>query len=373
MRMILVILFIVTLLAYLSQRYSMNYTKTDGRKRWDPYLILLIIFLILLAGLRTGYNDTATYAKGFVQSDTIGVFLSQSENLDLLHNPLFYGFEALIRTFTDNVTVFFMLCAIIVNVLNVRFIKKTVEVENFAFCMFMYVGLGTLMLTLAAQKQTLAMAVLTLALNALFDKKYVKYYIIVFIAGLIHTYAWLFFFLPILDCKPWSFRTYILLFLTIIIMNVFEGAILSFVEVADQVGKNISMEEVFDGNQMNIFRVLVYSVVPLLAFFFKSRINQNTDRKHSILIQMSIVSLMFMMMGTRDGANMFGRCANYFELGYICSLVYILRQVFTKKSVSLILFIACFCFIAFYMYDNNGFQYLYQHKSLIQFIREVLL
>lgn len=368
MSQLIIILAIIVGLSYMSQRYSMN----TGKKGWDIYLIILLIFLILFAGLRTSYNDTINYANGFQESETISAFLSNRENLELLNNPLFYGFQALIKTFTNNVNVFFMICAIIVNVLNVRFIKKHVDIQDFAFCMFLYVSLGTLMLSIAAQKQTLAMSLLTLAISAIIDKKYVKYYIIVFFAGLIHSYAWLFLFLPLLLTKPWSIRTFILLGVTIFVMNTFQSTISTFLEVADQAGKNIPMEEVFDGNRMNIFRVAVYAVVPITALLFKQRINQNIDRQHSLFIQMNIVCLLFMMMGMIDGANMFGRAGNYFEIGMICSLPWIVRQLFTRQSVTIVLTTAVLCFSCFYLYDNNGFEYNYSRKGIVQFIGEII-
>ena len=61
MKELLIILVIVTGLAYLSQKESMKITNGDGRKHWDIYLIFLLIFLILFAGLRTSYNDTQNY------------------------------------------------------------------------------------------------------------------------------------------------------------------------------------------------------------------------------------------------------------------------------------------------------------------------
>lgn len=368
MSQLIIILAIIVGLSYMSQRYSMN----TGKKGWDIYLIILLIFLILFAGLRTSYNDTINYANGFQESETISAFLSNRENLELLNNPLFYGFQALIKTFTNNVNVFFMICAIIVNVLNVRFIKKHVDIQDFAFCMFLYVSLGTLMLSIAAQKQTLAMSLLTLAISAIIDKKYAKYYIIVFLAGLIHSYAWLFLFLPLLLTKPWSIRTFILLGVTIFVMNTFQSTISTFVEVADQAGKNIPMEEVFDGNRMNIFRVAVYSVVPITALLFKQRINQGIDRQYSLFIQMNIVCLLFMMMGMMDGANMFGRAGNYFEIGMICSLPWIVRQLFTRQSVTIVLTTTVLCFSCFYLYDNNGFEYNYSRKGIREFISEVI-
>lgn len=372
MMMILMILAIVIGLAYMSQRYSLKYANNGQIKYWDPYIVILLIFLILFAGLRTSYNDTQNYIVGFQNSITIRPFLADTSNLVLLDNPLFYGFQALVKTFTNNVNVFFIICAIIVNTLNIQFIKRNVDAENFAFCIFLYVALGTLMLSIAAQKQTLAMSVLTLALSALFKKKYIKFYIIVFLAGLIHTYAWSFFILPLFATKPWSFRTFILLLIAISVMYTFQSTISTFLEVADQVGKNIPLEEVFDGNRMNILRVGVYAVVPLLALFFKGRINDVVDRRNSIFIQMSIIAFMLMLMGTQNGANMFGRCGNYFEIGLICSLPWIVRQLFTKQSVTIVLTVATICFCSFYLYDNNGFNYNYSRKGIVQFIGEVI-
>lgn len=372
MTMLLVILAIVTGLAYMSQNYSMKYSDNDQIKVWDPYLIILLVFLVLFAGLRTAYNDTQSYIAGFQNSITIRPFLADTSNLSLFENPLFYGFQALVKTFTNYVNVFFIICAIIVNTLNILFIKRNVDLENFAFSMFLYTAIGTLMLSIAAQKQILAMSVLTLALSALFEKKYIRYYMIVFVAGLIHTYAWTFLFLPLLTTKPWSFRTFILLIITIAVMYTFQSTISSFLKVADQVGKDISLEEVFDGNQMNILRVAVYAVVPLIVLFFKGRINDNIDFRNSIFIQMSIISFVFMLMGTQNGANMFGRCGNYFEIGLICSLPWVVKQLFTRQSVAIVLTIAAICFCGFYLYDNQVFPLEYHYKSIVQFIGEII-
>ena len=86
---------------------------------------------------------------------------------------------------------------------------------------------------------------------------------------------------------------------------------------------------------------------------------------------MSIISFVFMLMGTQNGANMFGRCGNYFQIGMICSLPWIVRQLFTRQSVTIVLTIATICFCGFYLYDNNGFEYLYNHKGIVQFVREI--
>ena len=79
-----------------------------------------------------------------------------------------------------------------------------------------------------------------------------------------------------------------------------------------------------------------------------------------------------MMMGTMDGANMFGRAGNYFEIGMICSLPWIVRQLFTRQSVTIVLTTTVLCFSCFYLYDNNGFEYNYSRKGIREFISEVI-
>ena len=363
-----IILGIVTLLSYLSQRHQ----QENGMEnmRWDIYLIILTIFLILMFGLRKSYNDTINYRRGYKLSVDITTFLSERSNFDIFSNPLFYAFQSLIRTMTSNYTYFFLICACYINILNVSFIKKNTEIRNFAFSMFIYAAIGTMFLTMAAIKQALAMATLTLALNALMDRKYIKYYLIVFIAGLIHTYAWIFAILPLFYTKPWSFRTLLLLLITLAITYTFKSSIESILKVADQAGKTVAKEEVFDNNKMNIFRVGIYTIMPAITLLFKSYVNKDIDKKNSLFIQMSIISFMFILIATQNGANMFGRAANYFIYGYICAFPWVIRQIFTSQSVKIVSFAAIIGFTGFFLYDNRDFDKDYQHKTLKELIVE---
>ena len=363
-----IILGIVTLLSYLSQRHQ----QENGMEnmRWDIYLIILTIFLILMFGLRKSYNDTINYRRGYKLSVDISTFLSERSNFDIFSNPLFYAFQSLIRTMTSNYTYFFLICACYINILNVSFIKKNTEIRNFAFSMFIYTAIGTMFLTMAAIKQALAMATLTLALNALMDRKYIKYYLIVFIAGMIHTYAWIFAILPLFYTKPWSFRTLILLFITLGITYTFKSSIESILKVADQAGKTVAKEEVFDNNKMNIFRVSIYTIMPAITLLLKSYVNKDIDKKNSLFIQMSIISFMFIILATQNGANMFGRAANYFIYGYICAFPWVIRQIFTSQSVKIVSCVIIIGFTGFYLYDNRDFDMNYQRKTLKELIVE---
>lgn len=331
-------------------------------------MAVIALILVLFSGLRTGYNDTYTYIVVFRGSPTVSEFLADSSNLHPLHNPLFYFYLSLLRTVTSNYHIFLMLSAAITVPLMVRFIAKVTEPSDFPLSMLLFMTLGTYVFTMAAIKQSLAMAILCPAIIALRDKKYAKFLVITAVAALIHTYAAVFFILPLLGEKPWRLRSFVFILGSLLVTLNFSSAISSILRYADTVGKSISADEVFDGNRMNIFRVAVYSVVPAASLLFRKRLEPLMDRTQALLINMSICSLAFILPGTMNGANMFGRIAVYFELGAICVMPWIIDTVFDRRSAGIIKTVCAACFIAFALYDLSDFNYGYTAVSLRRFI-----
>lgn len=258
-------------LAFLRKRQNgISDDGTVNRKAgWQVAVIALM--LVLFSGLRTGYNDTYTYISVFRVSPAVGEFLADRANLDLLHNPLFYFYMSAVRTLTADYHVFLMLSAAITVPLMVRFIARVTEPAEFPLSMLLFMTLGTYVFTMAAIKQSLAMAVLCPALIALRDRKYLRFSVFVAVAALIHTYAALFFILPFFGEKPWHARSFLLILGSMLVTLNFSQTISSVLAYADSIGKSISAEEVFDGNRMNIFRVAVYSVVPAASLLFRKR------------------------------------------------------------------------------------------------------
>ena len=150
--------------------------------------------------------------------------------------------------------------------------------------------------------------------------------------------------------------------------STFEDTIGTLLEYADSMGKHVAEYEVFDGNQMNPFRVAVFAVVPVLSLVFRPWLAPEEDREKCILLNMSIVSLMFMLLAMMNGANMFGRLARYFVLGSVCTLPWILDRVFNARSARLIKLLAAVSFLGFFLYDNQGFSQAYHAISLTGFI-----
>ena len=136
-----------------------------------------------------------------------------------------------------------------------------------------------------------------------------------------------------------------------LLMN-FTDAISAFMDQAELLGKTLYEEEIFHESTVNILRVAVYAVAPLLSFVFEKWIFHNSNSIQHVLVHMSIISLAFMIMGTQSGANMFARMAHYFEIGTACCLPWMIKQTFDRKLQRLVSTIAVVCFFGFFVYAN---------------------
>lgn len=340
------------ILAYLSEKNTKAITSSGGvyKVYKDWAYILLVTVLVLFAGLRTYYNDTGNYINGFNGAPGVLEWLGNAKNFNPLGNPLYYFFQSLVKSLTNNSQVLIFITSLFTQCCFIRFIKR--YSTEFTFSIFIYFTLGTFTLTLAAIKQVTAMAVLTLAFPYLEKKKWVKYFVLVAIAMLIHTYALAFVVLPFFKNRPWKLFTYIFAFTMIVLLFNFQDVITAFLEQADEIGKNIADYEVFDDQGVNIFRLLVYAVPPLLSLLFQKWIFKDSKEINNVLVHMSIIGLAFMVLGTQSGANMFGRMANYFELGTICILPTMLKKTFDARSHRLVTIVASICFFGFFYYAN---------------------
>lgn len=360
---------------WLTQRTTIG---TYGQNRYQTmqnrfFFFMLVLTLALPITLRRSYNDTGTYINSFMQAQPLKLLL-ESGKLHILSNPAFRIYESLVRTYTDNHMIFFLFPAFFVQYSYLRFIRR--HSPSLMLGLALYIFLGTYTFSIAAMKQTIAMAILLFAVDALIERKHIRYLLLVFVAFLFHTYAIAFLILPLFTAKPWSLRTYVLLFVVYFVMRNFESIIGGFLDFAQESGKSISEEEVIGTAAINPIRVAVYAVVPLLALIFRRFLYRHgMDRELSILINMSIFSVAIMSIGLINAANMFARMGQYFEFGLICSLPCILERTFNKRSAKLTALAATLCFFGYFCYANLIQIYFDDHfgrYTVMYFIRSLL-
>ena len=369
---ITLVMIICVILAYRSEQNTKAVLQSGQRySAWSDFaFIVLAVVLVLFAGLRTRYNDTWSYMNGFRNSTGLEEFLADPKNLNIFRNPLFYYCYSVLRDITGNAQWLVFLSSAITQICFLLFFKR--YSTNFTFSIFIFFALGTINVSLAALKQVLAMAVATLAFPALEKKRWVSYYVIIFVAMLIHTYALAFAVLPFFRERPWTFFTYLFVFVMVLVMTNFQEAITAFMDQAEELGKTLSEGEVFDKNTVNILRVAVYAVAPVISFLFAKWIFRDSNTMDHVLVHMSIISFAFMIMGTQAGANMFARMAHYFELSIACCLPWMLKQTFDKRSYQFVTRFAVICFLGYFVYANyinNRFDDMYSSTSILQLFK----
>ena len=339
-------------LAYISEQNTRAILASGHRYSvWNDWAyIALVVVLTLFTGLRTNYNDTWNYINAFRSAPDLPTYLASPDAWNLFKNPLFYFFQSCLKTVTDNAQWLIFTTSAITQICLLRFFKR--YSEHFLFSVFIYFALDTFVFTLAALKQVAAMAILTLSFPYLEKGKWGRYYLIVAVAMMIHTYAMAFFILPFFRTRPWRLFTFLFVAAMVFLMFNFEETITAFMEQANDLGKTLADYEVFDDYTINVFRLAVYAVPPVVSFAFQAWILRNSTRMDNIFIHMSIISLAFMSMGTQSGANMFARMATYFELGTICILPKMLEKTFESRSYRLVSGLAIICFFGFFAYAN---------------------
>lgn len=372
MTYLLPLMAICLLLAALSQWHTSQYTipgKAYNRFT-DWAFFLMILILSVFAGSRVRYNDTANYMRAFLKVPTINVFFSTPGMLNFFRNPLFMLYQSILRTFTSNPQWLILTTSVFTQICFVRFIKR--YSCDFTFSIFLYFTFGTFVFSLAAIKQVLAMAIMTLAFPYLERHKWGRYYLVVLIAMMFHTYAVVYAMLPFFRVRPWKTFTFVFVAVMAVVLFNFEDALTAFMDQANDLGKTLSDEEIFSDATINVFRLAVYAIPPLISLLLHRWALADNTEMDNIMIHMSIISFAFMSLGTQAGANMFGRMANYFEMGTICCLPMMLKKTFETQSFRLISLIACVCFMGFFYYANAvklDFSQWYEMNNLLELLQ----
>ncbi len=347
--------------------------RTFFHRRCDAYMIIAIVWLTCFMFLRTDYNDTANYISSFHRAPAVSQFVAEGRLWALTGNPLFYFYQSLVRGITGNYHLFFLLPSVLISWSCVKIFKHYSNFPHLSMAIFL--SLGTLITMMAAMKQGIAMAILLLSIPYVLDRKYVKFGLLVCLAALFHTYALIFLTLPLMCGKPWNLRTWLVLGITVFTMMTFDQTIGSFVDYAQSTGAHASEEDVFNNTSMNILRVAVYMVPMLISLIFRRRLFQDSRRRENLFVNMSILSALFMLLGTVNAANMMARMAAFFEIGAAISMPWMVKKLFNRNSADVLIIGVITLYFLFFLYEfivAKPFSINYSSITLWEFLLSIL-
>ncbi len=289
--------------------------------------------------------------------------------MDWTGNPLSDLYQSVMHDLIDNYHIYFFFPAIANTFATTKLFKR--YSVNPALSVLIFFAIGTYVMYIAAIKQSIALFFLLLSIPYAEEKKYVRFYLLVLVAILFHTHAFMFVILPLLFGKPWGKTTWAFLGLTLFGMVTYDTTFGAFMEFAQSIGALVAEIELFDGHQINILRVAVYWVPAILCFIFRKRLFEDSSRIENLFVNMSLVSAFILTLGLVQGANLFARMAAYFEVGMAIALPWLIQKLFAKESANLVSLIAGGVYFVYFLYEHavsKSFGTDYAAITLPQFI-----
>ncbi len=346
-------------LMYLSQLYYPVETRLDGRqsgarsfmwRRADLFMVIVIAWMTCFSFLRTSYNDTWTYRVHFADAESLAEYFASGTIWKWTSNPLSVLYRNLIRELTEDYHIYFFFPAFLSSFAVVKLCKR--YSPSPAFSILLFFSLGTYAMYMAALKQCIAIFFVLMALPYAVEKKYGKFYLLVFLAVLFHTHAFMFAIIPFLLGKPWGKVTWILLAATLFAMATYDDTLGAFMTYAQSLGALVDEGELFDGHSINVLRVLVYWIPALFALIFRRRLFSNSTHMENVFVNMCIVSAFILTIGLVQAANLFARMAGYFEVATIIALPWMIEKLFTKQSARWVTRCASVLYFIYFWYEN---------------------
>jgi hypothetical protein len=339
--------------------YSGKYSFT--KKPHYEAVIVFFIFIMLasFSGFRSEYNDTAVYLYNF--SNEIPQSFDRIVNIDwsLGQNPGFIIYQIFIKQFiSTNQYIFILFTSTIVTCLFVESFYRYSRV--FYFTIFLFIASGLFIFTMAAMKQVLAMSIGFWSIRIFLKEKYLKSIFIITLASTLHPYILLYLLAFFFRNEVWSKKIIVLLIATIFVGVLFNQFLSIAVNLNSELGNVYDIEYFENKAGMNKLRVTVFSVVPILSFIYRKKINKFNNQLLNLSINFSVVSFLFMIIASFGAANMFGRVGVYFEPFIYISLPWIIHSFFNKK-IKRLATIVCFIMYLFFFYYQfiiaKDFQY----------------
>lgn len=362
--------------AFAADRGSGYSYDTRGIKQYTSknriFFVALVLVMAVFVGLRISGNDTQTYRQMYERiPDGIEAILSVDWT-DLAAAPGHQFISGCLKYIGASTQDYFMFFALTSVPVYLWFIRK--YTCNLTLSVYFFITMGVYVFSMAAVKQTVAVALLLIASDRAFEKKYLQFVLWLLVAELFHPYAFVYVIVPFMSFIPWTWKTYVLLAGTAVVSMGLSRLMSGILAMTDALGGDYSTTE-FLGEGVNIFRVLVVWVPVGLSFLARKYIRVNSDRISNYIINLTMVNAMVMFVGLFGTANYFARLANYFLIFQSLSLP-LLFNYFTKQSKRVLIVAAILCYFLFFYYENtiaNGrFDDVYQFITVFDYIIRLL-
>ena len=364
------------LMTYIADRYSIYEYNAWGVKKYIRrnkfFYAMMVAVMAIFVGLRTSGNDTGTYRTIYEALPNDVTAFSDIDWKNLASAPGHEFICACLKNIGASTQDYLMLFAIASIGIYLWFIRK--YTNNLTLSVYYFITMGVYTFSMAAVKQTIAVAILLIATDCAVEKKYLRFILFVLLAELFHPYAFVYLIVPLMFFTPWTRRTYVLLGGTVVISLLLSRLMGGILAMTDAIGGSYSSTE-FSGEGVNIFRVLAVWIPVILSYWMRKRIQKNSTRIGNMIINLTMINAVIMFIGLFGTANYFARLANYFLIFQALALPLIFCY-FSNSNKKFLKISSVVCYFFFFYYEQvivyGAFDSRFNFITFFDYLRQLL-
>ena len=336
-----------------------NYIKDLRIKKIISIISLVILCLISGTRYNIGGSDYFWYKNLYQKVPTNNIFeqlLSFSNSTGIEKGFVFY--MSVVKILGFNFYGFTLINSIIFYSLFYKALKHYNYNINFILVVFLYKMF--FYNTFISIRQPIAIIIFWLALPFLKEKKYIKYFLMCFVAFLFHRSSIVLFFIPFITHFKISKNSFLLLLiigllsfvvvkLDLLNIKSFIGNVLSIIFRNDTAGISRAENYLNSSMGMSIFYLLEYYSIALLVYRHYDKI-MNIDENSEFFIKLFICLLP--LYTVFHNFSIVTRFKDFFFLSYPIMLIYI-SKCLKKNKIILFIVTVLVCFYGYIRYINN--------------------
>lgn len=358
------------ILAYISHcmsKYDPLHYKYQQKERF--IWIVMTVIMILFVGLRYRYNDTPGYIRAYnMISEDIPLFEGIDWSIGM--NPGFFLTNRILKKIGFSSQSFIMFYSVITIGIYSWFIRK--YTNNLWVTAFLFFTTGCFTFSMAAIKQTVAVAFCLIAVDMAIKKKYIPFLFWILIAISFHPYAIMYVIVPFMMFTPWTKRTWQMLIFFGLAGILFQFMLGTLVNVTSLMGEEYDAST-FSGDGINPFRLAVVAVPAVLSFMVRKKVEVEQNPVGNLIINLSMLNAEIMFVGLFGTANYLGRLANYFLIFQTLSLPWLISR-YKKEKRTMLMGGMILGYCLYFFYANaiaDNFDYEYNSISLLEYLRSL--
>lgn len=344
-------------------------TKSNIKKKYDNkttifFAILIFILPLFFIGLRTNFADTAAHIKSFNQASS-NIMAMGDEVFDS-SCPLWNIYIVFFKQFiSSNANAWLMVTAILSTVGVIKFFYK--YSTDYSLSVYIFFCTITFTYLMNGIRQFFALSLLLFFADYIFKNKFWKFLVVLVIAFFIH--QTIIIWLPvyfIVKGKPWSKKILFTIALTVLIVafaNQFTNLLDSAIEgtyYSNYSGTMQSGGEFSSG--ASIYQTLILLPPVIIALWKRKQIAAINNRNVNIMINISVISVAFMLIANFTSGILMGRIPTYFSVFSYALIPWELDNLFygnDKKMMKILCYAGyflAFCVIMLIQFNGNMYE-----------------